>query len=130
MKDIDDTIGYVLEFSTNANNLKNEAFKIADNAQNGNISLEEIQNIKENEVEEAKNAADKLLSGVDKITDAPVKQIKNILSVFAKSMANRAVGKYVASWVCETIMPRYLGGNRNSTDEMLKSIIWLKAYLH
>ncbi len=121
VKDIDDTIGYVLEFSTNTNNLKDEAFKIAEDAQNGNISLEEIKNVGNN-VEEAKKTADKLLSSVDKITDDPVKQIKNILSVFAKSMANRAVGKYVAPWVCETIMPRYLGGNRNSTDEMLKSM--------
>ncbi|MBQ7014080.1 MAG: hypothetical protein IJN11_09255 [Oscillospiraceae bacterium] len=119
-EEVDETIGYILEFSQKGSEMKGN---LDVNLFDG-ISEEELKNLGENEKDAAElyKTSQKITANMKDLSSDPVSQIANILSVFAKTMANKALSYYVAPAVCKSIMPRYMAGDLESTNEYLESV--------
>ena len=114
---INQTIDSVIEFSSSI-----EDSLSGINFDDG-VSIEEIQSIPENADEDTLRAkAEEICAGVESMSKDPAGQIKAILNVFGKTMINKALSSYVAPFVCKAVMPKYLSGDQELTNEMLESV--------
>lgn len=122
VKDIDKTIGYVIDFSDDAVDMTkglNETDLFKDN----NLSLKDLQKLADSkDFDNLAKSAQNIGKSLENLGKDPKSQITGILSVFAKTMANKVMSTAVAPYVCRAIMPRYLAGDTKSSNEMLEEI--------
>lgn len=120
VSEINKTIGYVLDFSDSASNVANG---VNDSGiLDGSIDYESLKKIPLDEIATLHETADNIGAQLELLEADPKGQITAVLSVFAKTMLNKGLSYYVAPMVCRAIMPRYLGGNKESTNKMLASV--------
>ena len=118
VKDIDETVGYVIDFSDEAVDMSDKVSKI--NITDG-ISMDDFKNIDKDDVKKLYKTAGDIGSKLEIIGDDPKGQITAVLSVFAKTMVNKGLSYYIAPMVCKAIMPRYMGGNKEAANKMLNA---------
>lgn len=123
VSEINKTIGYVLDFSDSASNVANG---VNDSGiLDGSFDYESLKKMPLNEIGDLHDKACSIEAQLEQLleeNDDPKAQITAVLSVFAKTMLNKGVSYYIAPVVCRAIMPRYLGGNKESTNKMLASV--------
>ena len=119
VKDIDQTVGYVLDFADSADTMADKYSDEITHLSEGELSIEDLKNINLDDVKQLHEQAGKIGSQIETLAGDPKSQIKGILSVFAKTMVNKGLSYYVTPLLCRAIMPRYLGGDKASTDKML-----------
>lgn len=115
--EINTTIGYVLDFADAGKDMSEDLTKI--NITDG-LSSKELEILKDQKAsaEQLADIGRKLGNQVKTLSKDPKSQIVALLSVFA----NKAISHYIAPYVCQAIMPRYMAGDLESTNEMLESV--------
>lgn len=137
---VDNTIQSVIDFSGSAKNVATQAGQTVQSIkENTDIEKMDFQDYVDfysdeggikNDTEELKKAikaakedADKVGATLKTLASDPKGQAKQVLTVFAKTAANRAVNYYIAPFVCEALMPKYLtSGNYDTIDEYYEAI--------
>lgn len=114
---INTTIGYVIDFADAGKDMSEDLTKI--NITDG-LSAEELKILQDQKAsaEQLADIGKKLGNQVKTLSKDPKSQIVALLSVFA----NKAISHYIAPYVCQAIMPRYMAGDLESTNEMLESV--------
>lgn len=124
-KNVDEAIGHVIDFSSKTGNAIKEGEEFVSSVTSDELDLtslpSDIKNIG-NQASEVYAAANNLTKDFDTLSEDPAGQLKNIFSVFAKTMTNKALSYYIAPHVCRAIMPRYLAGDKDSSNNMLESM--------
>lgn len=108
---LNNVIGNAIDFSTEAGNT------VTAIDFNDGISVEDV--MLDSDI--SATAAELYNSSVDLSGDLQ-KQLKGALSIVAKSMLKEGLSNYVAPFICKAVIPKYVSGDVNSTDEMLKSM--------
>ena len=115
VKDVDKTIGDVFD-------LAGDAESIGDNIMNIDFDdLDTLEPFVDYDYEELAEKANKIGSDLELLSKDPKTQITSILSVFAKTMSNKAMSYYIAPYVCRSVMPRYMGGDTEAANKMLEA---------
>lgn len=86
------------------------------------ISIESIRQIDTSDYEELYSTANQLWNSVKDMSNDPSGQVKAVISIFAHSLGNKAMSYYVTPYLCRMLMPNYLTGDLESTNEYLDSI--------
>lgn len=120
-KDVDTMIGYVLDFSDQTVEIGEQVSHI--NIDNVTVDpVGELSALNEVNIDGYLNTANNMVSSLETVGSDLKGNLLAVLSIFAKSMANRAVSYYVTPYVCRAIMPKYISGDRKATDETLKKM--------
>lgn len=113
--DLDKTnkiISNVVDFAGEAENVSNDL---------QDISLDDLKDLKDDAVQ-MKTKAQDLWQSVKSLKDDPKGQMKAIITVFARSIGNKALSYYVTPYLCRMIMPNYMGGDLKSAEKYLDDI--------
>ncbi len=131
---LDTTIQSVLDFSGSAEKLVNQGGEtiesIKTQVEDGTTDFEAYVNVYkqssadlQTSFKEAESKAKTMGNNIKALANDPKGQAKQILSVFAKTAANKAVNQFIAPVVCETLMSKYLSsGNYNNIDEYYDAV--------
>ena len=115
VKDVDKAIGDVFDFA-------GDAETIGDNIMNIDFGdFDTLEPLTDYDYEQLAEKANKIGSDLELLSKDPGKQITSILSVFAKTMSNKAMSYYIAPYVCRSVMPRYMGGDTAAANKMLEA---------
>ena len=122
---LDNTIQSIIDFSGSAEDaattgieeLKNIDFQ--DYTSFDGLSEGELKE----KVEAAKTDFNEMKGSLATLSKDPKGQVKQVLSVFAKTAANRAISYYVAPFICKALMPKYLSlSNSDNIDDYYTAI--------
>ena len=125
MKKVNGEIGHIVDFAQATEESINDATSV--NLADG-VSVEELDNLISNGCNDAtvlKEKADAIVADVEALTSEEGNasgQIQAILTVFGKSMISKSISKFIAPFVCRTIMPKYLAGSTSAANDMLESV--------
>lgn len=113
VKKANDVIGTAIEFSSEADDVLGSI-----DFSNG-VSFDDVKNIAESDM--PKLAKD-LYGDVEALSGDLKGQLKGTLVILMKSMLKEGMSNYVAPYVCKTVMPKYISGDVDSTNEMLEAM--------
>lgn len=112
--DVDETIKSVVDFSGSLKDTANSTIQLSE----GDISS--MKDAADNAQESYKIFTNDVLPKVRALDGDSVTQV---LSVFAKTAVNRAIGFYLAPLICEKLMPKYLSSQKfNNIDEYYEAV--------
>lgn len=118
IENLNSTIGSILDFSSSASNLTNGMdFK-------DGLTLESLQNLeKEMDLDKIWNQANTMGEKLKTYTQkgTATDQLKAVIQVFGKSLISKSFSYYIAPFVCEALMPKYLTST-GDVDEYYESI--------
>ncbi len=120
---VDEEIGHVVDFAQSSTDAYNTATSID---LSSGVSIEELNDLIQSgtaDAKELKEKANAIIGDVESLTKDgnAAGQIQAVLTVFGKSMISKSMSKFIAPFVCRTIMPKYLAGSREGADNMLKA---------
>lgn len=117
--DIDEVISNVVDFSGSIQNSKNSIQSIKIDESDFESIKQAAVNV-ENNVKDSYQYYKKIENSIKGIDGDSITQV---ISVFAKTAANRAVSYYIAPVICEKLMPKYLSSKKfNNINEYYESI--------
>ena len=85
-------------------------------------SLGNLVDIAENGYDKISVSGSQLWESLKKCKDDPMGQVKAVVSVFAHTFGNQAMTQLVTPYLCRLLMPKYLSGSYDATEEYLKSV--------
>ena len=86
-----------------------------------NLNKLDFDNIKGDAIA-MKSTAQELWQNVKALKDDPKGQMKAVITIFARSLGNKALSYYVTPYLCRMIMPNYISGDLKSTEKYLDNI--------
>ncbi len=102
LKDLNNTIGYVIEFSGDA----------ADTVNNIDLSADitDLEQLKEmTNFEQLRAEAQQIGTSLEALSSHnPMEQFRAVLSVFGRSLINRSFSCLIGGMVCKSLVPKYL----------------------
>ena len=114
-KNINDLIDNVLSFSSEADDMAGTMSNM------DTIDISQIGQMSGN-VEQMATTANDMWGNITAIRDDPKGQIMATLSVFAHSLGNKTMSYFVTPFLCRMLMPKYLAGDYESTNEYLENL--------
>lgn len=113
----------------NANNVINNVIDFVGEADNASKDLQNLKDFDFDKVNELKDdaaamklTAQELWQGVKSFKDDPKGQTKAVITIFARSLGNKALSYYVTPYLCRMIMPNYISGDLKSSEKYLDNI--------
>ena len=116
VENINQIIDNVVSFSSSTNEASDNFAELA----NGDLS--KISAIAEDNYPAMQASANNIWESVKSFSDDPEGQVKAVISVFAHSLGNKAMSYYVTPYLCRMLMPKYLSGDLESTNEYLETV--------
>ncbi len=114
---VNDTIGYVMDFADMG---KNDLSTVT------NLDLNDMDSITAlgstfdaGHIQDYKDAATQITSAIG---DLNKDNLKAVLTVFAKSMANKGISYFVTPFVCKAVMPKYIAPNLEECNAKLEAL--------
>jgi hypothetical protein len=105
-------ISFAGDFKDDAQVVNSELKEAADNAISGNLTkeeIEELKNITADEKDKIEQAVNTVKDDLDKLKNKDKKvMFRAVLQVFSRACINTAFSKYVTPLVCDALMPKYL----------------------
>lgn len=112
ISDTNEIINNVIDFAGEAGNASKDFT---------NLSVSDFENLKDDAVQ-MKSKAQELWQDVKALKDDPKGQMKAVITIFARSLGNKALSYYVTPYLCRMIMPNYISGDLKSTEKYLDNI--------
>lgn len=110
-------INTAIEFGSEAQNAANDiSVSVGDG-----VSFEDIKAIG-SDVNEMKSTAAQLGTNLKDVSSDIKGQLKGTLTIIIKSAIQKGLSNYVAPWICRSIIPKYIGGDTESCNNMLESM--------
>lgn len=110
-------INDVIDFSQST-----EEYKDGINSDFQAITNMDFSKVDTSKYKEIANSAKGLWDSLKALKDDPAGQIKATISIFAHSIGNKALSYYVTPYLCRMLMPSYIAGDLQKTNDYLNHI--------